>query len=513
MTTARELPWVVIPPSPQAGQPYAFVDREAQIAELYKPIVDTGNALLRTKKAVGNVRAVVYGYMGVGKSSVIYQVLQMLRSPFGVAEGQRLSMPPGLPEAESPERWLILRASGKNVPSFDAIPETIRVLALSALEQVARDAERDLPHVLPRIGLLHRLIGKDSELHAEVRSALGELVSTIELVREFEGALLTRKREWSDSSEHTKGASADLEGQIGAQLGDVSKSAGLHGAIKTAASVLSKSATAAKTTHSVERQVTISTELAVQALNVFFARTEKAGIPTVLVLDDFDEFASVDAVSLEGRARVLRGVLGPFSGLSPTCLVVSVRQEYMEEDIFRQYVPQVFVPPMDRATALQALRQWGEVQQPPLSLGASLALRDVGERYLRRLPEDRPVVVPYQFLQMVRHICTALGVGGHEGASDLDLLQRYVNRYDTDTARAVTRVAGAMPDADIDACAAVEPLDPGPYELTERERRALRKAGLLRPALAGDSEDQRIVLDPLFAYLAAVLKRPLVVQP
>jgi Cdc6-like AAA superfamily ATPase len=74
---------VVIPPFPQAGQPYAFVDREAQIARLYKPIVDTGNALLRTKKATGRVRAVVYGYMGVGKSSVIYQVLQMLRSPFG----------------------------------------------------------------------------------------------------------------------------------------------------------------------------------------------------------------------------------------------------------------------------------------------------------------------------------------------------------------------------------------------------------------------------------------------
>ena len=41
-----------------------------------------------------------------------------------------------------------------------------------------------------------------------------------------------------------------------------------------------------------------------------------------------------------------------------------------------------------------------------------------------------------------------------------------------------------MPDADIDICAAADPLDPKPYELTDGERRALRKEGLIRPALA-----------------------------
>jgi hypothetical protein len=70
-----------------------------------------------------------------------------------------------------------------------------------------------------------------------------------------------------------------------------------------------------------------------------------------------------------------------------------------------------------------------------------------------------------------------------------------------------------MPDEDIDPCAAAEPLDPGPYDLTDRERRALRKTGLFRQALAGDPADNRIVLDPLFAYLAAALKRPLFLAP
>ena len=94
----------------------------------------------------------------------------------------------------------------------------------------------------------------------------------------------------------------------------------------------------------------------------------------------------------------------------------------------------------------------------------------------------------------------------------MDLIQGYVKRaYDANTARAVIRIAGVMPDADIEPCAAAEPLDPGPYEMSERERRSLRKAGLIRPALAGDTGDQSIVLDPLFAYLAAALKRPLLV--
>jgi hypothetical protein len=508
MAAARELPWISIPPYPLAGQPYAFVDRETQVAQLYKPMVNAGNAAL--SKPGSRVRAVVYGYMGAGKSSVIYQVLGMLRSSFAVAEGQRLTMPPGLVEAQSPERWLILRASGKHVPSFEAVPEAIRALALSALAQLARDAERDLPGVLPRIGLFHWLLNKDTELQAEVRSALGQLVQTIDLVRNFEGAQMTRKREGSDSNERTKSAGADIEAQLKTRAGDSGLPAEGQAAIKTAASILRKSATAAKTTWSVEHQITVSPELAVDALNAFFARTDRAGIPTVLVLDDFDEFASADAASLEGRAAVLRGVLGSFSSLAPTCFVIGVRHEYMDEDIRRQYPTQVFVPPMDRATALHALHQWGQVQEPPLSLASAEALRELGERCIRRLPENRPVVVPFQFLQMISTLCSHLSNGLTSlETSDLEILETYV-KYDfsPDAAFAMHRIATVMPDADIDLCAAAESLDPKPYELTEGERRALRKAGLIRPALAGASEDERIVLDPVLAYLAAARGEP-----
>jgi|HubBroStandDraft_6_1064221.scaffolds.fasta_scaffold7439025_1 hypothetical protein len=70
MAAARELPWIGIPPYPLPGQPYAFVNREAQVAQLYKPMVNAGNAVLSGKPG-GRVRAVVHGYVGVGKSSVI----------------------------------------------------------------------------------------------------------------------------------------------------------------------------------------------------------------------------------------------------------------------------------------------------------------------------------------------------------------------------------------------------------------------------------------------------------
>jgi hypothetical protein len=70
-------------------------------------------------------------------------------------------------------------------------------------------------------------------------------------------------------------------------------------------------------------------------------------------------------------------------------------------------------------------------------------------------------------------------------------------------ARAIQRLAGAMPDEDIGLCAEAVPLDPEPCAITTRERRALVSAGLLRPAMAGDPEDTRVVIDPLIAYLSA----------
>lgn len=47
-----------------------------------------------------------------------------------------------------------------------------------------------------------------------------------------------------------------------------------------------------KASATMERESIISADLVTDALNAFFKTTDKAGIPTILVLDDFDEFAS-----------------------------------------------------------------------------------------------------------------------------------------------------------------------------------------------------------------------------
>src|SRR5262249_7151551 len=82
------LPWLPIPRFPQIGQPFAFADREDQLAELYAMIADAGNSLVAGQRPAP-VRIAVTGYKGVGKSSLILHALGMLRDP----DGQGASLP------------------------------------------------------------------------------------------------------------------------------------------------------------------------------------------------------------------------------------------------------------------------------------------------------------------------------------------------------------------------------------------------------------------------------------
>ncbi|HSO00654.1 MAG TPA: hypothetical protein VLS89_20320, partial [Candidatus Nanopelagicales bacterium] len=216
------------------------------------------------------------------------------------------------------------------------------------------------------------------------------------------------------------------------------------------------------------------------------------------VLDDFDEFASSIGPSHHDRSQVLSSVLGIFNKLAPTCLLIGLREEYMHEDVHRQYevVP---VPPLTRACAADALDAWARRQVPPLTDDDMEALRDVGDRFLRRFEPDAPVVIPFRFLQLVTWIVNRAG-----GARDTTgrLVLRYLqSQFSGEVVRAVHRIANVMPHEDVLLCAEAVPLEPEPYTMTPRETTTLMKAGLLRPAIAGDPNDRLIVLDPLFAYL------------
>jgi Cdc6-like AAA superfamily ATPase len=489
-------PWINIPLFAQPGQKHAFADREEQLAQLYKAIVSAGNAV-RTHETAVRHRYVVSGYMGVGKSALILQVLGMIREEDGVVAGQTVKLPAELPEPEDRQRWLILRASGKTTPSVDAIADALQRSMLSVMDDVREEAERKTPHVL-ELSFIHRLFRRrEARLYEEVKRALQQLTSEIQYVRAWQGALQTRSLEQSIRVEAHQQAEAEVEAQL-QRVGGEPRTAEAKAGLKAAAGLLRKTAMSATT--SVEHRLAVSTQLVVDALNHFFAATDRAGIPTILVLDDFDEFASSVGPSHHDRSRVLSTVLGAFSELAPTCLIIGLREEYTHEDVMRQY-RNIPVPPFTRAVAAEALDAWSRVQSPSLEPDVARALRGLGDRFLQRFEHDEPAVIPFRFLQLVAWV--ANNIVPPDAPVDSLVLRYLKGNFSGEVVRAIQRIAAIMPAEHIPLCAEATPLEPEPYQLTERERLALSKAGLLRPAVAGDPSDTRLVLDPLVAYFRA----------
>src|SRR5262249_5128088 len=145
------LPWLPIPRFPQIGQPFAFADREDQLAELYAMIADAGNSLVAGQRPAP-VRIAVTGYKGVGKSSLILHALGMLRDP----DGQGASLPSALPAPKEPKKWLVLRVSGKHVRGIEGLPDALHRSVLDVLQDTVRGAEMLTPGVL-KLLFYHRL--------------------------------------------------------------------------------------------------------------------------------------------------------------------------------------------------------------------------------------------------------------------------------------------------------------------------------------------------------------------
>lgn len=496
--TRPAFPWITIPRFAQPGQAHAFADREQKLAQLYKGIVAAGNAVRNHETGVHR-RYVVSGYMGVGKSALILHTLAMLRDESGAVHGQAFKLPNGLPEPEDRQRWLILRASGKQVRSFDALADSLQRSILEALEDVKEEAERAIPEVLPRpfilrLPLIHRLFRtREVARFLEVRSALEHLTSQITLVREYQGGTETKNRGRATKREATAHADVSVALRHGGGEGKESvAAAGVGG-------TLSRS-TGSSTSESIERHSVVTVQGVVDALNRFFRATDRAEVPTILVLDDFDEFVSNVGPSHTARFEVLSSVLGVFNQLAPTCLIIGLREEYMHEDVHRQF--QVFhVPPMIRACAGEALDAWAKVQQPPLDASVVQALKQLGGRFLQSFDDHDPVVIPDRFLQFITWLTNNNAPERLDEPNERLVLQYLESEFTAEVVRIVRRVSTVMPVDDIRPCAGAESLDPGPYALTDREFQVLARAGLVRPAMAGDPEDRRIILDPLCAYL------------
>lgn len=499
------LPSLAVPPFPQIGQPFACADREDQVSTIYSVVVDAGNALIQGQRPVPR-RLVVTGYKGVGKSSVVLQVLGMLRDPQGIAPGQQVAYG-ALPDPVEPQRWLVLRVSGKHVRGIEGLPDDLHRSVIAILEDAARDAELTTPDVLReaipgvlRLPFFHRLFrSREAELFEKVRTALVAFSLTVDFVRAYRGAKLNEKVEESRRSERTAEIKTFLEGQLKAR-GMKAESAEAQAAVTLSHSFIAKWSHALESKRSMEHEVTVNADLATEALNAFFAATAAAKLPTVFVLDDFDELASGAGTAHTARAKVLMEVLGVFNQLAPTCLVLAVRQEYLHEDLIRQF-RQIYLPPMTRAAAGDMLDKWVGTQTVQWSDEMRAELRAVGEKFVGGFPQDTPVVLPDRFLPLV----TWAARSAREGETPKAALMRHLRLgFDSETVRAVERLAMALKPEDVQACAEAVPIDPEPYEIRSNDRMAMEKSGLLRPAMAWSDGDKRIILDPLVAYLRAV---------
>lgn len=460
----------------------------------------------------------VHGYMGVGKSTLIMQALGMVRGDLDPKQGvlgQRTGLPAGLPDPVDPQRWLILRVSGKNISSIEALSDAVqreaRIAAsvaehpnhdplLSILADTVHEVARKAPATVA-LSLIHKLLPlRETKDYKRVQAALMVLAQAIEYVKEWYTAVQSDKLEKLRTAESARDAESKIEGQIKALRG-VKDSGESTAALRVAAQVINKVGESTKVASQTERKWRVDTEYVVEVLNIFFNATDQARLPTILVIDDLDEVTSSIGPSHENRAMVLSWVLGPLTRLRPTCLVLGLRQEYTHEDTFRSFA-KIHVMPMPRRAAIDALLAWAEVQQPAASSEHVAFLTQIADRVIGRFNPEDPVVIPFRFLTLVTWINNNQMLL-LSNLSDRQIIERYfeLTLY-TEAAEAAKRIASSMSETLIMQCARNSPIDPAALVINESERQALAQAGLLRPAMAGDPKDLRIVLDPLISYLA-----------
>jgi hypothetical protein len=445
----------------------------------------------------------------------------MIRDEKEAREAQKKMVNVGsLVEPLDRQRWIILRVSGKHVSNVNALgdalqravaeePETSepqrREPLLPLLADLYNQAEGAASQALD-LPIFHRLLRvRELDLYRRVRSSLQAVAYALEYVQRWQGSRQSEKLEQSTSAQNTANIEEQIVSQLKMMAGGVPSLPESDIALKIAASIIRKTGASSALSTQVDRQWWVSAQLVVEALNVFFDAATKAQLPTLLVLDDLDEVTSAMGPSIEERARALSWILGPFTELKPTCLLISLRQEYMHEDISRQF-HQTHVPPMTRDSAAIAIERWGEFQNPPLTSEQVRWLQELGDRVLQPFKRTDPVVVPFNFLQLTASLANGSAVA--EESNEQLLLRYFQEKYLPANVRQFERLASVMPDDDVMKCAVSSPVEAAPYALSESDRKDLEQAGLLRPAMAGDPKDTRIVIDPLCAYLR-MAKRPI----
>ncbi len=496
-------PFFYVPSSAEPGQLFAFGDRDGLVQELFRAVAHAGRALREGSLAVRHRRAVV-GYEGVGKSALILRALEMVRD----------AEPGGL--VKDPERWLIFRFSGKHYSSFEALTdglvslsieeETNRSSAPDELLLLARDFALQAEGSVPQetfLSIVHKRFSQEQRLYAGVREALHAMTSAITYVQTWRGATLSRQEERTVQADLSRTSEAALEAEIKSLIAVPETAEGKAG-LRIAAGILKKHASALRGVERIEGRWRVSSEILVDVLNHFLDQCTRARLPTILVLDDFDEFASASGSSHRARSEVLSHVLGPLHLLRPTVFLLGLRKEYMDWDVRRNFEV-TEVPPATPPEALEMVRAWAGAQTPKIEGEALVDLVALAQSVLGVLRSDEPGVVPFRFLRLLAWLYNA---GQDPSRRAEEMLSTFLDRNHDYFARvALRKVAELMPEPDVLRCMTTSPLSPDPYQLSEAEAGALRQDGLLRPAVAGDQGSREIILDPMAAWLRRSLSR------
>ncbi len=500
----QTLPFLFVSEYAHPGLAFAFADREEPVRELYEPIVQAGNRVVAGGD-VPTVSFVVHGHMGAGKSSVILQVLGLIRgeirdatSPLGV--GQRSLSPEVLTPVEEPHRWLILHLSGKRVGNLEAATDRIRQnlqeagypISFSPLgDAVHAELNQQVASRSDEIPLFARLLGREQHPFKALQEKVRSLAETLAYLRRYEGSWQAEKSATQRTESRERSAGASLK----AILPSLPESGA---AAELAGELVRKHQIGGSTETTVEVRRRIHAYVLVDVLNELFDFCRMKKLPTILVLDDADELVSDAGSGQERRAEVLRTVLGPLQHLRPTAFVLSLRNEYMMEDVLRPY-RRVPVHPFKPPAAIDALDAWLDLQRPLFSKEDRAGWEALARKLLAPLDPELPSVIPWTYFRILSGI-------GHAGASAnatvWQLLDSYLkSKEERHVARLLVVLSERMPASDVESCLGACPVDPTPYQLRPYDRMDLAKVGYFRPNDAGNPEDLRIILHPLVAWL------------
>lgn len=399
-----------IPAFPASGQRFAFVDREEQVRAIYDDLVSAGNEV-RAGSADASLRLCVQGPKGSGKSSTIVHVLRLLRG--------EVPVPDGWLQPDAPERWMIFRVSGKSIGSSEGLMQAVMremhteaapgdLTQPTAIERALSDLlsapvqQLDTDKVL-ELRWWHRLFQtKDARAFAAVRKALETTRQTLDIYRNYAGGVLNRARQTGAEFTTRSGHSVGASGAAAVAYPGVAD-ATVKASIDRARELVGTTSES----EDLQMKVRIDSVLMVDALNDLFQNTQRAGLPTILVLDDLDEVAGEAGVSYAKRAALLKQLIGPFLSLKPTVTIVSLRSEYVTEDIGRSY-RETAIPPLPVKEAHEAVATWsttsgllGTEHEAVLALGHELLAP------LQKLAEAHNTsagVLPWTFLDLLQRL-------------------------------------------------------------------------------------------------------------